>query len=450
MRRGRATVHNIVAVARREFVTRTSTRSFLISTIILVGAAVLIGLAPVVIGYIDRNSTTKVAVYVGATEVHGDPIASLDVLLNAQNAGTGAAGQAGERKSKAYTVVPAATAAGGLAEVRNGKAGAFIDVERDATGDLAFTIYGNDPVGSRTPELIRQATTSIAIQDRLGRAGLTPAQQANLFAPPSVVIRSADPNKTGSAAAGMTQEITNFAVVFGLVIFLFMAIILYGTWVAMSVVEEKSSRVMEIILGAATPFELLFGKVLGVGAAALLQYVAILGAAVVTLLLEGQIASIVLGETAGGLKLPAGLTPAVLVIFSVFFVLGFLLYAVLFAAAGSLVSRQEDVNQVITPMTLIATAGYLISLYATIGFIDLNAPWVILLSWVPFLSPYMILARVNAGTVGPAEVILAIVLLIVAIVGAAWVASRIYQAGVLMYGQRPSIRGMWKAVRTGR
>ena len=175
MRRGRATVHNIVAVARREFVTRTSTRSFLISTIILVGAAVLIGLAPVVIGYIDRNSTTKVAVYIGATEVHGDPIASLDVLLNAQNAGTSATGQTGERKSKAYTVVPAATAAGGLAEVRNGKAGAFIDVERDATGDLAFTIYGNDPVGSRTPELIRQATTSIAIQDRLGRAGLTPA-----------------------------------------------------------------------------------------------------------------------------------------------------------------------------------------------------------------------------------------------------------------------------------
>ena len=445
----RATFHNIVAVARREFVTRTATRTFLISTLFLVVAAVLIGLAPVVIGFIDRNSTTRVGVHVGATDMSGDPVVLLDTLLNASSgsAGTGTLGSA--PKSKAYTVTLASDLPAALRQAEDGQLDALVDIERGGAGDLAFTIYDNDPAGSRTPELIRQATTSIAIQDRLARAGLTPSQQATLFAPAATVIRPANPSKPVSAA-GATQEITNFAVIFGLVMFLFMAIILYGTWVATSVVEEKASRMMEMILSAATPFQLLFGKVLGVGAAALVQYLALVGAAVLALVAQGRIASIVLGETAGSMNLPAGLTPAVLALFSVFFVLGFLLYAVLFAAAGSLVSRPEDVNQVVTPMTMIATVGYLVSLYSTIGFIDPNATWVVVLSMVPFLSPYMILARLNAGTVGPLEVIADIALLVIAIVAMTWVAARIYQAGVLMYGQRPSLRGMWKAVRTSR
>ncbi len=231
--------------------------------------------------------------------------------------------------------------------------------------------------------------------------------------------------------------------------FLFLAVIIYGTWVAMSVVEEKSNRVMEIILAAASPFQLLAGKVLGVGAAALLQYVAVLAAALVALLLEGQIASMVLGN-AGGFSLPQGLTPAILLVFSVYFVLGFLLYAVLFAAAGSLVSRQEDVSQVITPMTLVSTAGYLIGLYASIGIVDASAPWVVVLSWVPFLSPYMMLGRLGAGKAGPIELVGTIALLAVTIVIAVWVAARIYSAGVLMYGQRPGLRRMWKAIREAR
>ena len=89
-------------------------------------------------------------------------------------------------------------------------------------------------------------------------------------------------------------------------------------------------------------------------------------------------------------------------------------------------------------------------MYASIGALDPNAPWVVVLSWVPFLSPYMMLSRLNAGTAGPAEAGAAVLLLIVTIVVAVWVASRIYAAGVLMYGQKPSIGGMWKAAREAR
>jgi ABC-2 type transport system permease protein len=101
-------------------------------------------------------------------------------------------------------------------------------------------------------------------------------------------------------------------------------------------------------------------------------------------------------------------------------------------------------------MTLVSTAGYLIGLYASIGIVDANASWVVALSWVPFLSPYMMLGRMSAGEAGPVEVVGTMALMVVTIVVAVWVAARIYSAGVLMYGQRPGVRRMWKALREAR
>ncbi len=449
-----ANVANIGAVTRREFVTRTGNRGFIISTLILVIASVAIGLAPVVIRFIDRNTTQTVAVYAGAADLHGDPVATLDALLNAA-AGTpppnGSGANGGKRD---FTVEPAADPAAARQGVLDGTLNALVDIERDPTGEPVFTIYAKDPGTSRTVTLIRQAVASIAIADRLGNAGLSVAEQSHLFSPPTVRALSPDPAKQGpdgqpSPAKTATDEISNFAVTFGLVMFLFLAVIIYGTWIAMSVVEEKTNRVMEIILSTASPFQLLAGKVLGVGGAALTQYLAVLAAALAAILLQGQVAALVLGDS-GGLSLPTGLTPGILLVFSVYFVLGFMLYAVLFAAAGSLVSRQEDVSQVVTPMTLVSTAGYLIGLYASIGIVDANASWVVALSWVPFLSPYMMLGRLSAGEAGPVEVVGTMALMVVTIVVAVWVAARIYSAGVLMYGQRPGIRRMWKALREAR
>ena len=202
---------------------------------------------------------------------------------------------------------------------------------------------------------------------------------------------------------------------------------------------------MEIILATASPFQLLAGKVLGVSAAAFLQFGAVLVTTTLALLAQRQIAALVFGDAAG-VSLPAGLTPEILASFAAFFVLGFLLYAVLFAAAGSLVSRQEDVSQIVTPLTVLMSAAYFVALYASLGTIDVDAPWVVLLSWVPFMSPYLMLSRLNAATVGPFEVIAAVLLLAATIVVMTWVAARIYAAGVLLYGQKPGLRGMWRAL----
>lgn len=431
----RTSLTNILTVARREFGTRATTRTFLISTLVLVVVAAAVALAPVAIGYFGREGS-RVAVYVGAADLHGDPVAVVEGLLNPPD---------GPGLGSSFVVTRSADLDASRAEVEHGSLTALLDVERNASGDPVFTLYTKAPNNSSTAVVARQAATSIAVADRLGRLGLSDADQASLFAPPELIVRSPDPSEPVASSEAAAQEIADAAVIAALEMFLLLALVLYGTWIAQGVVEEKSSRMMEIILATASPFQLLAGKVLGVSAAAFLQFGAVLVTTALALLAQGQVAALVFGDAAG-VSLPAGLTPEILVAFAVFFVLGFLLYAVLFAAAGSLVSRQEDVSQIVTPLTVLMSAAYFVALYASLGTIDIDAPWVVVLSWLPFMSPYLMLSRLNAGTVGPLEVAAAMLLLAATIVVMTWVAARIYAAGVLLYGQKPGIRGMWRAL----
>jgi ABC-2 type transport system permease protein len=124
-------------------------------------------------------------------------------------------------------------------------------------------------------------------------------------------------------------------------------------------------------------------------------------------------------------------------------------YACLFAAAGSLVSRQEDVNAAVMPLTLLSGAGYMIAIYASTGLLDIRAGWFVLLSLVPFLAPFMMLSRISDGVVQPWEVVLSIALLLAMLGAALWIAARIYRAGVLLYGQRPGVLAVWRLMRSG-
>jgi ABC-2 type transport system permease protein len=396
----------------------------------------------VIIRYFDRNVTQSVAVWVGTTDVVGDPVAALDDLLNASTAQ-----QAGDPATRPFTVSRAADLAGAREAVVDGQLAALLAIERGKDGDLAFTLYTDDP-SSSTARTALLATTSLAIADRLDRLGVTPASQVGLFAPARLTTAAADPTSVGPAPDPI-QAAADGLLGFGLTILIFMLIVLYGNWIAMSVVEEKSSRVMEVILNAATPFQLLTGKVLGVGAVALTQYAAIVAAGSLALLAQIPIAAIVLGGGGGGAAMPGGLTPAMLILLGVFGVLGFLLYGVLYAAAGSLVSRQEDVQAAVMPLALISTGAYLVSTYSSLGMLDIKREWLAVLAQIPFMSPFLMLGRIGSGEVSPGEVVLAIVLLVAAIAGSLWIASRIYSAGVLLYGQRPGLRSIWRMARTG-
>ncbi len=438
------TIANIYAVARREFITRARTRTFVIGTALLAVGVVAIAFAPVIVRYVDRGDTQRVAVWTGAADVGVDPVSTISALLNAPS-GSGPT-TPGAKPDFEVSAVPDLAAA--RAAVTAGAYSVVLAIERGGSGDLEFTLYTNDSSTGRVAQVIRQASTTVAIGDRLARLGVAPADQAGVFAPARYGVMWPDPTRTGPTR-GSVEQGANDLLGFGMTVLIFMMVIMYGTWVAMSVVEEKSSRVMEVILNAATPFQLLTGKVLGVGAVAFAQYAAIVVAGGIALVAQGPVGSFVLGVGSSDVSLPAGLTFGMLAVLVVYGVLGFLLYSVLYAAAGSLVSRQEDVNGAVMPLTLVSVAGYLVAVYAAIGLLEVRGDWMTVLSQVPFLSPFMMLSRIAAGEVALWEILLSIAILVASIVAALWVAARIYAAGVLLYGQRPGARALWRFVRAG-
>jgi ABC-2 type transport system permease protein len=232
--------------------------------------------------------------------------------------------------------------------------------------------------------------------------------------------------------------------VFGVLIFI--TIVIYGMWVAAGVVAEKSSRVMELLISAASARQLVLGKAIGIGLAGATQYVLVLVPAVLVLLIEDRIADAVLGPS-GGISLSlAALSPTLFLAFGVFYALGFALYSLVYAAAGSLVSRPEDLQIIALPLSIVAIAGYLQAILALTGGIT----WFIrLASFVPFWSPFVMLTRLSIGRVTPLELLVSVALLVATIIVVGVVAIRIYAAGVLLYGQRPGLRAYVEAARRG-
>lgn len=438
---------NALHVARREYLFRVRGRAFRITTALLAVAVVLVTLVPTILGALGVADPPEIGVHVDAGDLTTDPVVAIQaVLIAAENPADALDGEVDEpdpadaehRARVARVDEPEAA----REQVREGDLDGLLVVTRGEDGDLAFEYVSGDGPVNQTRLLITQAANALAISDRLERAGISAGESAELFAPPEFTATAADPDDARNDEDFGGAYILAYAVV----ILTFMAILTYGNWVAQSVAEEKSGRVMELLITAATPRQLLTGKVLGTGAAGLTQYAAIVGAVVFGLIANGPVSE-QLGVTGSlPIQLPE-LQPLMILSFGAFFLLGFVLYSTLYAAAGSMVSRIEDVQQAVGPLMFLAMGGYFAS-FAALN--DPDAGWVAILSVIPFFSPYVMPARILLTDPSATEIGLAIALLVVAVVVAVWIASRIYSAGVLLYGQRVGIRAVLRASRVSR
>ena len=422
-------LRNVRLVALREYRVRVRSRAFVLSTLLLAAVAAGTGLVPILVRALDREAVVRLAVHADDAALQSLAIRSLDTVLNGRT-------QLDPTAKQAWAIEPAADVPAARARVVRGDLAGLLLVGRDAVGTPSFEYVTNAPPGGRQVVLMRLATLAVAVNDRVGTVGgLVGDFQVTAADPAAPVPRP----ETDAASRAILATI--------LVILVFITSVTYGMWVATSVAEEKGSRVMEVMLNAATSGELLGGKVLGVGAAGLTQYAAIVVPAIGVLILQAPLARLLLGDGGADDGPLVGLTGGILLAFGVFFLLGFALSALLYAAAGSLVSRQEDVQQVALPMLLLSFGGYMGAAIAT------NAPdaaWVAPLSLVPFFSPYLMLVRLMVGHVSAGEVALAVALLVAAIAAALWLAIRVYRAGVLLYGQRPTLRAVVEAARARR
>jgi ABC-2 type transport system permease protein len=438
---------NALHVARREYLFRVRGRAFRITTALLAVAVVLVTLVPTILGALGVADPPEIGVHVAADDLTTDPVVAIQaVLIAAANPTDALDGEVDEpdpadaEDRARVTRVDDPEAA--RAQVRDGELDGLLIVSRGDDGDLAFEyVSGAGPV-NQTRLLITQAASALAISDRMERAGISAGEGAELFAPPEFTATAADPDDARNDEDFGGAYILAYAVV----ILTFMAILTYGNWVAQSVAEEKSGRVMELLITAATPRQLLTGKVLGTGAAGLTQYAAMVAAVIIGLVANGPISERLGVSGSLPIQLPE-LEPMMIVSFGLFFLLGFVLYSTLYAAAGSMVSRIEDVQQAVGPLMFLAMGGY----FASFGALnDPDAGWVGILSVIPFFSPYVMPARMLLTSPTLGEIGLAIALLVVTVVAAIWIASRIYSAGVLLYGQRVGIRTVLRATRVSR
>ena len=420
----------IKLVARREWWTRLRQRSFQVTTVVQILFVVIGACLPVIIaGFDDDDGPTASLVLV--LDGSGARVAErLAPYLASGGAGTGDDIIALEQSALAPDEARAQVDAGDVD-------GALL-VTRDGNGNLAFTFVNQSGDMTATTQRVYAAAASVALEDRLEQGGIDPVVFQQAVAPPAFNVEG-----TGAATTGDADEIggVEIALAYFFTIVMFMAIMLYGTWVAQGVVEEKSSRIMEIMINAATPRDLLAGKVLGIGAAGLTQLLPMLLAGGIVFALQKPIARALEIDTASLPDLDFGaLSIAVVGWFLVYFLLGFILYAAMYAALGSMVSRQEEVNQAVSPMMTVMFVGYFAA------FFTMYAPESMLsrvLSIFPLTSPFVMISRVIVGDPPAWEMALSVGLLAVTLVVAVLLAARMYRIGVLLYGQKPSLRAVF-------
>lgn len=428
---------NAGIVARREYVDRVRSRLYRISTLILMALAVGVALTPILIRYMDRSRVDVIAVVAADDRLALGTIATANGIMNIPPPGVSEADWAAPYKIERQLDREFA-----LQELRVGRIDAIIEVERGADGRLGVTYRTNGPADSVKSQLAGFVALSVGILD--WTSSLPSDSELGTFQTPAFQTASLiAPTEGGRQVDAVVVASRGFlGTVF--IILMFITILIYGMWVATGVATEKSSRVMELMISAASPRQLLVGKVLGIGGAGLTQYLAIATPAVLVLAFQDRIAQAVLGP--GGAGLPTGgLTIGLLAAYGLFFLLGFALFALIYAAVGSFVSRPDDLQTLSLPLSMVAMAGYLSALIVLLG--GGTGLMSRVASLVPPFSPFAMLARLMVSDVHPVEVAIAVAILIAAITVVALVTVRIYATGVLLYGQRPGLRGFIAAAR---
>ena len=428
---------NAGIVARREYRDRTRSPLFLASTVVLMGLALLVAIAPIAIRYLDRHTVTRIVVVSADPVLAARAVGVADSLLNIPPDGADPA-----TYKKAFVIDSSADAASAEAALRDGRVGGIVVVQRLPSGqiDVVFRTDGQ-PNGERSQRL-GFAAIAIGILD--WTASLPPDSQLGSFQNPNYRVDPINAPTDGGVPLDPQETASRAFLGIVFVVLLFISVVIYGMWVATGVASEKSSRVMELMISAASPRQMLTGKVVGIGAAGLTQYIAIAVPALLVLAFQDRIAQAILGPAwAAGAPL-VGLTPTLLGGYGVFFLLGFTLFALIYAAMGSFVSRPDDLQTLSLPLSLVAMVGYLSAIVALSGG---GGVWVTIASFLPPFSPFVMLARLMVGSVPPWQLALSIGLLVAAVLVVAVAATRMYAAGVLLYGQRPGVRVFIAAAR---
>jgi ABC-2 type transport system permease protein len=414
-------VKRMATIARREYLERVRSKAFLVSTFL--GPILVAGfmLAPSILMERQRGKALRIAV-VDATGVLGGGV---EQQLREQKVG-------GDPR---FVVVPAEGADAETArraarsQVVDGRLDGYLYLAPDALATSRAEYFGKNVSNVMDLRLVEQSAESALTQHRLAGEGLDGARV-------KAVTRKLDLRTVRLTASGEREDRgASFILALMLLTLLYMTVPMWGAAIMNGVIEEKSNRVVEVIVSSIPTSYLFAGKLIGVGGAGLTQVL------VWVLTMAGFGAYGV--AAAGGVPMPE-LSLLLMASFVVFFLLGYFLYGALYAGVGSAVNTQQEAQSLAFPVMMPMVLGF-VFFPAVLGSPD--SPFSVTLSLIPFFTPMLMFLRITAVTPPMWQIALSVGLTLATVVGVTWAASRVYRVGILMYGKRPTFPEMLRWIR---
>jgi len=430
-------MHNIFIIAKREYLERVRTRSFLIMTLFI--PLLLFGVIVVPTMLANRRSTeVKHMVVVAGDRDTAEMIRSrIEQSQDEEKSGEKGSAKLVQKRSLPPTnfTVEVSTDTGGAeraaltAKVKDKKLDAFLWATPDAIKARKLDFVTND-----VSSFIDNGVLGVAVNDALRRSALKSKGLKEEEIESS--LQSVDVTPQSPQGKNAPNPQVMFLATLGMVMVMYVTVLLYGVNVMRSILEEKTSRIMEVMLSTASAKDLMAGKILGVGAVGLTQVV-------IWALTAGIFSSGALVASAGLIK--GILSVKLLLYFGVFFLLGYVLYSTLCAAVGSMVNSEQEAQQMqfLVMMPMILSVIFIVNIFQ-----HPSSPVAIFGSLFPFTAPLVMFSRIAMQPDTPWwQIALSISIMIVTIYGMVVLCGRIYRVGILMYGKKPNLPEIMKWIK---
>ena len=425
-------MRKIWVVVQREFLSRVRTKWFVVSTVlgpVVMAAFVFLPMSMASGGGRERSIAVLDATTTGfgarVTDILNmrAPITATRMELGLdqlEHVADSLATAVGLKELDGFLIVADQTVADGRAEYRGSNAAAQLDME-----------------------IMERFMAQALLAERLSDLGVDPEKVTQAS---SIGLDLHIVTIRGGEATEQSGR-TTFIMAYVMWFLLYVAILLYGVQLLGAVVEEKTTRIVEVLVSSLRPFELLAGKVFGVGAVGLFQLL-IWAITARLLLTQREVLGRMMGLEGSAQAFPLPEVPiSTIVVLLVYFVLGYFLYAAMFAAVAAMSSTEAEARQAQAPVTLFYAIPAVVSLMAMLTAPD--GALFVALTLIPLSSPISMPGRWVVSDVPLVELIGSILLLILGLVVVTWIAGRIYRVGILMYGKRPSPRELWRWISAG-
>lgn len=408
-----------IRVIKREYMENIRKKSFIISTVLVPLMMLVFTFVPMLATFLAPSSQISLAILDRTGELAKEFFFTLDDTLKDGRPkyvleGSDPFGSDFDKSRETF-----------ISRINDESLDILIDIPEDVFSSGLVHYFTRDVGNIQILEKFEENLTSVVLKKRLDREGMDYDRVKNLTKKVSLKMRRV----TKSGTVEKRSFLADWAMVFVFIMILCMALLTWGISIQRSLIEEKGSRVIEVLLSSLEPFDLFLGKILGLGAVGLTQ----LTIWAITMLALGTYVYFASASLFGYISVSS----YVLLYFLVYFVLGFLFYSSIFALVGAVCSTEQEAQQLQGVITLPLVVPILILMLVIQS---PNSTVAVVLSIIPLFSPMLMLARIVILEPPFWQIALSIAVLMLSAYGAAYFSSRVFRVGILMYGKRPGLR----------